>query len=134
MNSKMKSTTQGFTLVQSLIVLFIIAILVGIGAPNVLDYNKRSKGTSCANNMRNIQAAKDAWAKDYPQHLIIPSDAALVSYLKGPIPICPAGGTYQGTLDCNVVISCSLNGNPSHEPLDATPLEANGYHDLAMPQ
>lgn len=129
-----KTTTQGFTLIESLILVSIITILLGLVIPTVLDANKRSKGTSCANNMRNIQAAKDAWARDYPENLSELTEEALAHYLNGPIPTCPSGGTYQGLLDPNVIISCSLNKNPKHEPLKTTPLETNGYHDLAIPK
>jgi Tfp pilus assembly protein PilE len=116
---------------QTMIVLLIIAILVGIAMSNVLDYSKRSRGMACGNNLRNIEAAKAAWIRTYPENPQIPSEAELKKWLKGPIPTCPSGGTYVNLLNCDSNVVCSANGNPSFEPADATPSSANGYHDMA---
>lgn len=125
---------KGFTIIQTLIVIIIIAILMGIAITNVFDYYKRTQAMSCANNIRNIQAAKNEWIKDYPQTPNIPNAANLISYLKSPIPTCPQGGTYANLLNCEENINCSRNGDPGYEPNDALPLDGNGYHDLKMPK
>lgn len=129
-----RNIQQGYTLTQLLIVLFIILVLVGISIPNVMDYYTRTKGMACANNLRNIQAAKDSWVSDYPETPTIPSDAELVYYLKSPIPACPQGGNYTNTRNCELQAECHLNGNASYEPSKALPLGANGYHDLKLPK
>lgn len=121
-------------MVQCLITIFLIAILLSIAVLNVFDYFKRTNGLSCANNLKNIQAAKDSWIREYPETTTIPNTEALVSFLKMPLPTCPQGGSYLHLLDCTQRASCSVNGNPGYEPNDAIPLDENGYHDMAMPK
>ncbi len=124
----------GFTIVETLLSLLCVSLLMGIAVPDCLDYFKRTNGLSCSNNIKNIQAAKDAWIKEYPETPIIPQESDLVLFLKMPIPTCPHGGNYLHMLDCNQVTTCSFNGTPNYEPNNATPLEENGFHDMAIPK
>ena len=92
----MNKRNQGFTLVEIMIVVAIIAILAAVAIPNFIKYRQNSQAAACVSNLKQIEAAyeqaKLASSSD------VPSD---VSGLVGPtkyiknMPICPAGGTYE---------------------------------------
>jgi len=59
----MKNTTsKGFTLVEIMIVVAIIALLAAIAVPNFLRARERSQATSVLNEARMIDSAIDQWA------------------------------------------------------------------------
>ena len=53
----MKKLNQGFTLVEIMIVVAIIAILAAVAIPNFVKYRKQSQATACVANLKQIQAA-----------------------------------------------------------------------------
>ena len=56
MKIKMK---KGFTLVEIMIVVAIIAILAAVAIPNFIKYRRSSQATACVSNLKQIQAAKE---------------------------------------------------------------------------
>ena len=62
-NSKNKSS--GFTLVEIMIVVAIIALLAAIAVPGFLRARKRSQATRIINDLRMISAAVDQYAIEY---------------------------------------------------------------------
>ena len=90
MKIKMK---KGFTLVEIMIVVAIIAILAAVAIPNFITYRKTSQMNACISNLKQIQSAVEqakmkgtatpGWSD------IIGSD----KFIK-VTPTCPAGGTY----------------------------------------
>lgn len=92
-------TRKGFSLIEIMIVVAIIAIALSIAIPNFFRMSVISKRTVCINNLRKITAAVEQWAIDNN----IPSGANLSSqqeedlyknYLRGGKPACPSGGEY----------------------------------------
>lgn len=65
MNPKLTHRKQGFTLVEIMIVVAIIALLAAIAVPNFLRARKRSQASTVLNDLRLIQAAVDQYATDY---------------------------------------------------------------------
>jgi prepilin-type N-terminal cleavage/methylation domain-containing protein len=66
----MRSDKKGFTLVELLVVLGIIAVLVGIIFPVFIVARKRARQTTCLNNLRQIGMAMNLYYDDwgrYPQ-------------------------------------------------------------------
>lgn len=90
MNKMMK----GFTLVEIMIVVAIIAILAAVAIPNFVRYRKTSQMNACISNLKQIQGAVEQakmegkTGKDWAD--IIGSD----KYIK-VTPTCPAKGTYK---------------------------------------
>lgn len=62
MINKIQSTKAGFTLVEIMIVVAIIALLATIAVPSFLRARKRSQATKVVNDARILDAAIDQWA------------------------------------------------------------------------
>lgn len=85
----------GFTLVEIMIVVAIIALLAAIAIPSFMNARTRSQTSACLNNLRQISGSKDQYALDNNNAAPTAIGTSLVStYLKAD-PICPAGGTYN---------------------------------------
>jgi prepilin-type N-terminal cleavage/methylation domain-containing protein len=73
----------GFTLVEIMIVVAIIALLAAIAVPSALRARKRSQATSTLQTLRILDAACDQWAIENGQSPgSIPSAAQLAAYVK----------------------------------------------------
>ena len=55
----MKRMKKGFTLVEIMIVVAIIAILAAVAIPNFIKYRRSSQATACVSNLKQIQAAME---------------------------------------------------------------------------
>ena len=93
-----KLREKGFTLVEIMIVVAVIAIISAIAIPNFMAARSRSRANACKANLRQIDSAVEEAAMDYGL-----TDGRSVSfanlvpnYIKRT-PICPAGGTYGST-------------------------------------
>ncbi|MFZ5925248.1 MAG: prepilin-type N-terminal cleavage/methylation domain-containing protein [Bacillota bacterium] len=88
---------RGFTLVEMLIVLAIIAILAAIAVPSFSRLTRSAKARACAENVRMIETAAQAWAADhngeFPESLEV---EGFEEYFKsGSVPTCPFGDEYD---------------------------------------
>jgi len=101
----------GFTLVEIMIVVAIIALLAAIAIPNFIKARTASQKTACIANLKQIQGAKATWALETRKTGVdSPNDTELFGatlYIAAK-PGCPGGGTY--TVDkVDTKSSCTLS-------------------------
>ena len=109
----MKKRNQGFTLVEIMIVVAIIAILAAVAIPNFLKYRQNSQAAACVSNLKQIEAALE-------QAKMAGNPASDIASLVGPTkyikntPTCPAGGTYAPGSD-ETGPTCTIDTNGSDD-------------------
>jgi len=110
----------GFTLVEIMIVILILAMLLAIIVPYYVKQRATAQANGCVNNLIRIEAAANQFAlesgKKTGDPINYPSD--LISYIKpraGQIPPCPAGGIYQiATVGAFPTCSLGTTVTPNH--------------------
>ncbi len=115
------SQAAGFTMVEIMIVVCILALLLAIAVPNYVKQRASAQANTCINTLTKIEAAANEFAlingKKTGDVINYPAD--LSPYIKlnsnGLIPPCPAGGTYQIPA-VGAFPTCSLSNqvNPPH--------------------
>ena len=85
----------GFTLVEIMIVVAIIALLAVIAIPSFMRARLKSQQSACVNNLRQISGASDSYALDHsgtwPTAI---SDLVGGTMYITKTPKCPSGGAY----------------------------------------
>ena len=108
---KMEKRKRGFTLVEIMIVVAIIALLAAIAVPSFMSARAKSMQSSCQNNLRLLDGAMQQYALDY-SNTVATTLAQLVgtnAYIKDT-PICKGGGTYTLPVSLAGKTSCSVHG------------------------
>lgn len=110
----------GFTLIELIIVVTIIAILTTMALPNFYRTRILTRQTVCQNNLRQIEAAVDRWVfeNNINEGVIVSptQEEEIYSYLRGGKPECPAGGIYTiGTIGSSPPVSCNAEGHSLYE-------------------
>jgi len=103
----------GFTLVEIMIVVAIIAMLAAIAIPNFVKARATAQQTGCINNLQQMDGALQTWATENRK-----SDTSTYSlddlkpYIKldsrGELPRCPGGGTYTPGASVTNAPTCSI--------------------------
>ena len=110
----MKRMMKGFTLVEIMIVVAIIAILAAVAIPNFIKYRRSSQATACVSNLKQIQSAKE-------QCLMAGKtlEAANLYGATGFIkvePKCPAQPTVSYTIgDATTDPTCTFNDTDAND-------------------
>lgn len=121
---QIKKKSTGFTLVELMIVIAIIAILASILVPNLVRAKSRSQLTGCQSNLRNLGNALEMYNVDYTGRYPQAFSLLTPNYIK-TIPECPAAGsdTYTASYVVTTVpdsfeIYCSGNNHGGFSPPD----------------
>ena len=89
---------RGYTLVEIMIVVAVIAILMSVAVPNYFKSGKTTSKNTCISNLRQIDGAMEQWAMDNNMSEgSIPSlsqEESIYNYVDGGKPVCPSGGEY----------------------------------------
>ncbi|MGM9999101.1 MAG: type II secretion system protein [Candidatus Bruticola sp.] len=109
-----RKTKYGFTLIELMIVIAILAILALIMLPNMMRSRDAAKLSSCKYNLRGIAAAMESYATDnsgmYPHDInkLVEKNSKGDAYLRS-IPKCPVAGSSDPYLSGYEVISAPKN-------------------------
>ncbi|SPE58874.1 conserved exported hypothetical protein [Verrucomicrobia bacterium] len=115
---KMRTSRKGgFTLVEIMIVVAIIAMLASIAIPNFVKARTTAQKTACISNLQQLEGAIQQWAlqnKKGNGDAVTLEDIKAGGFIKldasGDIPHCPGGGQYSvSTVDANP--TCSVAGH-----------------------
>jgi len=111
------SRSQGFSVIEILIVLSIIGILAGLSAPQLMYVMRARQTTSCAMQRIETQNAERQYVVDSGIPSTSINDLMQAKYLS-TYPQCPAGGTYLWINDANQAnpfrnLGCSIHYFPS---------------------
>lgn len=106
----------GFTIIELMIALAVIAIILSIAIPNYAKSRLESQKNTCIANLRQINSAIDQWViENKIQTGAVPSevdDESIYSYLKGSRPRCPGAGVYTiHAVGSAEQVTCSLSSN-----------------------
>ncbi len=116
-DAKIPSRRQrGFSLVELMIVVFLLTVLLGIAIPGFVNSRQKSRQRTCVSNLRTLDQSKEQYAME---NRLAPGDEVTMEqlsspYLRGRTPECPSGGTY--TLNpVGAVPTCTEEtANPPH--------------------
>ncbi len=112
MLSKIRRRSGGFTLIELMIVIAIIAILAAILVPNFIRARAQGQLTACKSNLKNIGTAMEMystdWSGKYPSPIANSKTKLTPNYLK-TIPTCPAAGKDTYTF------GTQFNGSPVYQ-------------------
>ncbi len=90
---KLTTKRAGFTLVEIMIVVAIIALLAAIAVPNFLRSRKRSQATQVLEDLRIIDSAVDQYAIETNKNsTTVPAWADVQSYIKNGTRLYTSGG------------------------------------------
>src|SRR3982750_1563222 len=107
MLTKLQSRRSGFTLVEIMIVVAIIALLAAIAVPSFLRARKRSQATATLETLRMIDGAKDQYAiENNKSNTTTPGPKDLAPYVK-------PGSKLYVTLDGGTAPTDALGGTIS---------------------
>ena len=107
MLNKLNKNRGGFTLVEIMIVVAIIALLASVAVPSFLRARKRSQATAVKNDLRLIDAAVDQYAIENNKAVgIQPTAENLAAYLKSGtrLQVAAANGTITDQLGNTIVV------------------------------
>lgn len=96
MRTQSSLSVKGFTLVEVMVVVAIIALLIAIAVPNFIKIRSNAQTKTCVANLGQIESAKQIWGLENQK---ITGDGTLESdlvptYIK-KAPACPSGGVYD---------------------------------------
>lgn len=130
-----KPLRDAFTVIELIIILTVISILVTLAVPEVIDARRNSRSLACGVALNQIEAAKSAWAREFPGAQIDTTNDLLRYFPGGKLPADPWGIGFIGITNVSVVTSHIKNGDPAYEPAGANPatILLNGHNDTGKP-
>ena len=129
---QIQSRRRGFTLVELLVVMAIIALLVALLMPAIQQTRERARQTSCLNNLHNLVIAMHNYAdahRSFPSGLLKAEDTVTDAKVDSPLSL-PEPAIFADAVDATA--SPPLRGQLSLTSWNLSPFW--GWHALLLPQ
>lgn len=112
---KRSASRRGFTLLEIMVVVFILGVLVTLALPSWMNARTRAQARTCSANLRHIQQAKEqyALANRLPNGAPVQMSDLVPTYLQAE-PFCPAGGGASYTVNAIGTDPTCPTGLPNH--------------------
>ncbi|GGA31507.1 competence protein ComGC [Kroppenstedtia guangzhouensis] len=109
---KLRQDERGFTLIEMLVVLFVIAVIIAIALPNLKAAGESAQQRACEANRKLIGSQADNYYLELGSY---PSNVRQMKnrgYLR-TVPTCPAKGKYSIHKNASVEkrVKCSIHGD-----------------------
>jgi type IV pilus assembly protein PilA len=130
-SGKQRSSTQGFSLIELLIVVAVILIIAAIAIPNFVQSKMRANEASAVQNLRNITTAEVIYSTTYaigfsPDLPSMGGNGSLVTQTNAElIDEILAGGKKSGYQFTYTVLTADAQGNVTSYSINADPLVPN---------
>lgn len=117
-------TRHAFTLVEMMIVIFIIGLLLAIAIPSFIASRESSRAKACVSNLTQLYSATEQYALD--NHigadvgLTQTQFQALAPYYVRTFPVCPSNGSYAPGVTVGADPTCSISGEAGHPSANGT--------------
>lgn len=119
----MRKKKKGFTLIELMIVIAIIAILAAILVPNFLRARNQGNVTACKSNLKNLATSMEMYATDNSGAYPTASTLLTTAYLQ-TLPTCPSSRTGYSynlsstlyTVLCSGTFHVGVGGCTSNQP------------------
>ena len=119
----MKKMLKGFTLVEIMIVVAIIAILAAVAIPNFIKYRNESQKSSCISNMKQLQTAGEQYCiqKGALEKPGLGDLCGSDKYIK-TTPVCPYDKSSYGIDNQSgvITVTCKNAGTPLEHKIPNT--------------
>ncbi|MEG2625344.1 MAG: prepilin-type N-terminal cleavage/methylation domain-containing protein [Christensenella sp.] len=126
MKTRTNKHKKGFTLIELIIVIAIIAILVSLLVPSLISVAKDSENSTCVNY-------RDTVLTQFASETVNNPNYRLSAFLKKEKLTCPFGGAYTGLSAAgSSFILCSLHKDDSEHPIDSTTLLPATMYDQML--
>jgi type IV pilus assembly protein PilA len=113
--TNMKRKASGFTLVEILIVVLIIALLALLVIPNFAEARRKAQRSRCLDNLRQINSAYQQYFLEAKTSVVpaMTSAAITVAFQTGVVPTCPKTGTaYTAPANSGALPTCTSAAAP----------------------
>ncbi|MDA8351978.1 MAG: prepilin-type N-terminal cleavage/methylation domain-containing protein [Firmicutes bacterium] len=103
---------RGFTLIEMLVVLFVIGVIIAIALPNLKAAGESAQEKACDANRKLIGSQADNYYLDLGSYPDNAQQMKRRGYLR-TVPTCPAKGNYRIQKDAPVEkrVTCSVHGD-----------------------
>ena len=112
MNPNRTGSRKGFSLVELLAVVMILAVLAAIAIPMYINRRKTAAARTCISNITAIAAAEAAWAArngSYLDDVSVPSGSVTQGqYIAGTATTAPTGGLVGAPEGLSQILKCPL--------------------------
>lgn len=116
----------GFTLLEIMIVVSLIALLIGIAIPSIVRARSTSQMNACISNLSQLDAAKTSWSTAmHASPGVVPGDTEIQPFLGrgtgGTLPYCPSDPTRNfdnsyNLQPINTLPTCRIQGTNATRP------------------